>query len=80
MYKRQVVCLGERECSVQRRNQKLIEEAPANRFSPETRTKMSQIICEALKKIGYYNAGTMEFLASADEKLYFCLLYTSRCV
>ncbi len=71
-----VVCLGERECSVQRRNQKLIEEAPANRFSPETRTKMSQVICEALKKIGYYNAGTMEFLASADEKLYFMEMNT----
>lgn len=71
-----VLCLGERECSVQRRNQKLLEEAPANGFSAQTRKEMSGIISSALKKIGYYNAGTMEFLASEDGKLFFMEMNT----
>lgn len=71
-----VVVLGERECSIQRKNQKLIEEAPANGFSPELRARMSSIISLALKKIGYLNAGTLEFLLTDDDKLYFMEMNT----
>jgi acetyl-CoA carboxylase, biotin carboxylase subunit len=71
-----IVCVGERECSVQRKNQKLIEEAPANGFSDETRKQMSDILCRALKNIGYTNAGTVEFLMDKNEQLYFMEMNT----
>lgn len=71
-----VICLGERECSIQRKNQKLIEEAPANNFSAELRQKTSQLIAEALQKLGYVSAGTMEFLLAQDGELYFMEMNT----
>ncbi|MCA9508541.1 MAG: acetyl-CoA carboxylase biotin carboxylase subunit [Myxococcales bacterium] len=71
-----VMCLGERECSVQRRNQKLLEETPANGLSEELRKSIIDIITVALKKIGYHNAGTLEFLLSDDGRLYFMEMNT----
>ncbi len=71
-----IICLGERECSVQRRNQKLLEEAPANGFSDDLRQKTITVIREALKKIKYRNAGTMEFLLDDKGRLYFMEMNT----
>ncbi len=71
-----VVVLGERECSVQRKNQKLIEEAPANNFSAELRGKTVATIIKAMKKIGYLNAGTLEFLLDSTGELYFMEMNT----
>ena len=67
----QVEILGERECSIQRRHQKLIEEAPSTAVSAELRSRMSETLRAALKAIGYTNAGTVEFLMGADGKLHF---------
>jgi acetyl-CoA carboxylase, biotin carboxylase subunit len=66
-----VEILGERECSIQRRHQKLIEEAPSTAVTPELRARISESLRVALKKIGYSNAGTVEFLMDQDGKLYF---------
>ncbi|MCB1022639.1 MAG: acetyl-CoA carboxylase biotin carboxylase subunit [Bryobacterales bacterium] len=66
-----VVSLGERECSVQRRHQKLIEEAPSPRLDAETRTRIGKLIEGALEKIGYSNAGTVEFLMDETGELHF---------
>ncbi len=66
-----VISLGERECSIQRRHQKLVEEAPACGISPELRAKMGKILSDALSAIGYTNAGTVEFLMDEDGELYF---------
>jgi acetyl-CoA carboxylase biotin carboxylase subunit len=63
--------LGERECSIQRRHQKLIEEAPSVAVSPELRCRISESLKVALKGIGYSNAGTVEFLMDGDGNLYF---------
>lgn len=71
-----VICLGERECSVQRRNQKLLEEAPACGFTEQKRAAIIRTINEALKKFGYRSAGTMEFLLSGDDNLYFMEMNT----
>lgn len=71
-----IIHLGERECSVQRRNQKLIEEAPANHLSPKIREKICQTAVLAGKAIGYQNVGTVEFLLSPDEKFYFLEMNT----
>lgn len=71
-----IIHLGERECSVQRRNQKLIEEAPANHLSPKIREKICQTAVLAGKAIGYQNVGTVEFLLSLDEKFYFLEMNT----
>ena len=71
-----VIHLGERECSIQRNHQKLLEEAPAFGFSEEKRAKMGQKICEALSEIGYLGAGTMEFLLSKSGELYFMEMNT----
>ena len=66
-----VEILGERECSIQRRHQKLIEEAPSTAVTPELRKRISETLRVAFKAVGYTNAGTVEFLMDADGNLYF---------
>jgi acetyl-CoA carboxylase, biotin carboxylase subunit len=66
-----VEILGERECSIQRRHQKLIEESPSPRVSPELRQEMTARLKVAMKEVGYTNAGTVEFLMDEDGSLYF---------
>lgn len=66
-----VEILGERECSVQRRHQKLVEESPSTAVSDELRDSLSKGLAKALKVIGYTNAGTVEFLMDEVGKLYF---------
>jgi acetyl-CoA carboxylase biotin carboxylase subunit len=66
-----VEVLGERECSIQRRHQKLIEESPSVAVNPGLRKRISDSLRVALKAIGYTNAGTVEFLMGADGNLYF---------
>ncbi len=66
-----VEVLGERECSIQRRHQKLIEEAPSPSMSPELRAAISNRLRVAMKTIGYTNAGTVEFLMDGQQSLYF---------
>src|SRR4029077_18619917 len=66
-----VISLGERECSIQRRHQKLLEESPSTRGTPELREPIGKILTEALSEIGYVNAGTIEFLMDEDGSLYF---------
>jgi acetyl-CoA carboxylase biotin carboxylase subunit len=63
--------LGERECSIQRRHQKLIEEGPSPAVTPKLREKISKTLSAAFKKIGYQNAGTVEFLMDEKGNLYF---------
>ena len=71
-----VVHLGERDCSVQRRNQKLIEEAPSPAVSEDVRKKMGRAAILAAKASGYYNAGTVEFLLDKDDNFYFMEMNT----
>ena len=66
-----VVALGERECSIQRRHQKLLEEAPSPKLDAATREELSETIESALSEIGYSNAGTIELLMDEDGRLYF---------
>lgn len=65
------VCLGERDCSLQRRNQKLVEETPSPAVSTKQREAMIDLILEAVKKIGYVGAGTLEFLLDTDGNFWF---------
>ncbi len=71
-----VMSLGERECSIQRRHQKLIEEAPSLQVSPELRTRLGGVIERSLREIGYWNAGTIEFLMDEDGEIYFIEMNT----
>ena len=71
-----VVSLGERECSIQRRHQKLLEESPSTQVTPELRDQIGQMLCKTLSEIGYVNAGTIEFLMDEDRKLYFIEMNT----
>src|SRR5690349_6089284 len=71
-----VVHLGERECSIQRRHQKLIEESPSTALTPELRRKMGAIAVRACKELGYVNAGTFEFLLDENENFYFMEMNT----
>ncbi len=66
-----VIHLGERECSVQRRHQKVVEECPSTAVTPELRSAMGLAAVEIAKAAGYVNAGTMEFLVDADKNFYF---------
>jgi acetyl-CoA carboxylase, biotin carboxylase subunit len=66
-----VEVLGERECSIQRRHQKLVEEAPSAAVTPEIRKKITAALKKAFVAIGYTNAGTVEFLMDTDGSLYF---------
>src|SRR6201986_2197630 len=71
-----VVSLGERECSIQRRHQKLIEEAPSLKVTPRIREDIAKTLKRCLTSIGYQNAGTVEFLMDEDGKLYFIEMNT----
>jgi acetyl-CoA carboxylase biotin carboxylase subunit len=71
-----VMSFGERECSIQRRHQKLIEEAPSLQITPKLREELGKTICRSLKEIGYWNAGTIEFLMDEDGKIYFIEMNT----
>jgi acetyl-CoA carboxylase biotin carboxylase subunit len=71
-----VMSLGERECSIQRRHQKLIEEAPSLMVTPKLREELGKTIQRSLKDIGYWNAGTIEFLMDEDGKIYFIEMNT----
>lgn len=66
-----VVCLGERDCSLQRRNQKLLEETPSPAVNPEQRKDIMQKAVEAVAKIGYVGAGTLEFLLDREGNFWF---------
>ncbi|AXN41245.1 acetyl-CoA carboxylase biotin carboxylase subunit [Peribacillus butanolivorans] len=70
------VYLWERECSVQRRHQKVVEEAPSSFLDEETRKQMGIAAVKAVKAIGYCNAGTLEFLVDADKNFYFLEMNT----
>jgi acetyl-CoA carboxylase, biotin carboxylase subunit len=71
-----VVHLGERECSVQRRHQKLIEETPSSAITPEMRQEMGAVAVKACREIGYVSAGTMEFLLDENNNFYFMEMNT----
>jgi acetyl-CoA carboxylase, biotin carboxylase subunit len=66
-----VVHLGERECSIQRRHQKLVEEAPSPAISEKVRKRMGGIVVDAAKAVQYTNAGTFEFLMDADGRFFY---------
>lgn len=71
-----VVCLGERDCSVQRKNQKLIEESPSPVVTEEIRAKMVEVSTKAAKAVGYRGVGTIEFLFDRDQNYYFMEMNT----
>lgn len=66
-----VIHLGERDCTIQRRRQKLIEEAPSPVLTPELRMKIGEAAVKVVKAAGYYSAGTVEFLLDKDQNFYF---------
>ncbi len=66
-----VVCLGDRDCSLQRRNQKLLEETPSPAVSEEQRKSMIKLVISAVKKIGYVGVGTFEFLVDEEGNFWF---------
>ena len=65
------VCLGDRDCSLQRRNQKLLEETPSPAVNDEQRGKLMELAVDAVRKIGYTGAGTLEFLLDQDGNFWF---------
>ncbi|PYV49437.1 MAG: acetyl-CoA carboxylase biotin carboxylase subunit, partial [Acidobacteria bacterium] len=71
-----VTSLGERECSIQRRHQKLLEESPSTQVTPQLREEIGQMLCKTLSEIGYVNAGTIEFLMDKDRNLHFIEMNT----
>lgn len=68
--------LGERDCSIQRRNQKILEETPSSAIDDKTRQKMGEVAVKAVKQIGYSNAGTIEFLVDKNKDFYFMEMNT----
>ncbi len=72
----QVIHLGERDCSIQRRNQKIVEECPSPLMTPELRKKMGDAAVALAKTVGYENAGTMEFLVDNNGGFYFMEMNT----
>lgn len=71
-----VIHLGERECSLQRRHQKLLEESPSPFMNETLREEMGQVACKAASAVDYLNAGTIEFLVNEDESFYFLEMNT----
>ncbi|MFZ5482281.1 MAG: acetyl-CoA carboxylase biotin carboxylase subunit [Myxococcota bacterium] len=71
-----LVHLGERECSVQRRHQKLLEESPSPALTPDLRARTGAVVAEACRRAGYVGAGTVEMLLDADGSLYFMEMNT----
>ncbi len=71
-----LVHLGERECSIQRRHQKLVEESPSMALGPKLRRRMSEAALAGARAVGYQNAGTIEFLLAPDGKFYFIEMNT----
>ena len=71
-----VLYLGERECSIQRRHQKVVEEAPSPFVTPEMRRSMGEQAVALAQAVGYYSAGTVEFIAGADRSFYFLEMNT----
>ena len=70
------VYLGERECSIQRRNQKVVEEAPSSFLDEKTRRDMGEQACKLAKAVGYHSAGTVEFIVDKDKNFYFLEMNT----
>src|SRR5690606_12689666 len=70
------VHLGERECSIQRRHQKLVEEAPSSFMDPELRQRMGEMAVRAAESVNYVNAGTIECLVDKDKNFYFLEMNT----
>ena len=71
-----IVYLGERDCSIQRRHQKVVEEAPSPFVTPEMRAAMGEQAVELARQVGYTSAGTVEFIAGADRSFYFLEMNT----
>src|SRR3974377_761511 len=71
-----VMSLGERDCSIQRRHQKLVEEAPSVKMTPELRERTGNLLVKTLSRIGYQNAGTVEFLMDEEGNLSFMEMNT----
>jgi acetyl-CoA carboxylase biotin carboxylase subunit len=71
-----IIHLGERECSIQRRHQKLIEEAPSPIMEPDLRERMGDVAVRAAQAVGYQSAGTIEFLVTPDKQFYFLEMNT----
>ena len=71
-----VIHLGERDCSLQRNHQKVLEESPSTFITEATRKEMGKIAVQAAKSVGYENAGTIEFLVDQDQKFYFMEMNT----
>ena len=70
------IYLGDRDCSIQRRNQKIMEETPSSFISDEIRNEMGEVAVKAVKEIGYSNAGTIEFLVDKNKDFYFMEMNT----
>ncbi|MES2215318.1 MAG: acetyl/propionyl/methylcrotonyl-CoA carboxylase subunit alpha [Pseudomonadota bacterium] len=70
------ICLGERECSIQRHHQKIIEEAPSSFIDEDTRQKMYEQVISLAHKVGYYSAGTVEFIVDQNHNFYFLEMNT----
>jgi acetyl-CoA carboxylase biotin carboxylase subunit len=71
-----VIHLGERECSLQRRHQKLLEESPSPLLDQDLRRRMGEVACTAARAVDYVNAGTIEFLVDTDQNFYFLEMNT----